>query len=163
MAACGDSISSEKLSRRCRRSIRIVKALPNYILKVENPRNGQYYYIQANRLKFYQESSLDMTVKLLCVLCFETSIELYLRMKLVTTRRAEISSRLESLCVRMTLRNHWILCLKMSRDLYQIDQDAKIGILVFLIRLVTFLACKKVCSEVFFTLRFVVSTKVLVV
>lgn len=73
----------EKLCLRWRGPRRVVKALNDYVFKVEDLRNGDHEDIHGTRLKFYTDSSLDEKVILSHVLSSETGMPVSRLLKLV--------------------------------------------------------------------------------
>lgn len=57
----------EKLLIRLHGPRRVINALSDYVLRVEDLRTGNYYNVHGIRLKFYRDA--DLHVKILCLMC----------------------------------------------------------------------------------------------
>lgn len=83
LVAREDFFKNEKLCLRWRGPRRVIKALNDYVFKVEDLRNGETEDIHGTRLKYYADDSLDTRVILSHVLASETGMPVSRLMKLV--------------------------------------------------------------------------------
>lgn len=83
LVAREDFFENEKLCLRWRGPRRVIKALNDYVFKVEDLRNGETEDIHGTRLKFYADDSLDARVILSHVLASETGMPVSRLIKLV--------------------------------------------------------------------------------
>lgn len=83
LVAREEFFENEKLCLRWRGPRRVLKALSDYVFKVEDLRNGETEDVHGTRLKYYADNSLDTRVILSHVLASETGMPVSRLMKLV--------------------------------------------------------------------------------
>lgn len=83
LVAREDFFECKKLCHRWRGLHRVVKALSNYLFRVEDLCNGNFKEVHGLRLKFNRDSDLDQKVVMFHILSSETSLPVARLLRLV--------------------------------------------------------------------------------